>query len=172
MRKILLTEFDRIIFEKDNDYVLNYNNVNYTITSTKNQQNDKNKKVSTINLGKCEDKIKEKYNIGKNDNLYILKLDIKLDKIQKVEYEVYSPDSTNNLKLLNLSICENIKIDISIPIELSKEEIDKYNKSSNIYNDICYISTSETGTDKPLIDRQKEYKNINFSVCEENCDFV
>ena len=171
IRKILLNESNKINLNS-NDCVLNYNNVSYTITSTKNQKNNENINVSTINLGKCEDKIKEKYNIGKNDNLYILKLDIKLDKIQKVEYEVYSPDSTNNLKLLNLSICENIKIDISIPIELSKEEIDKYNKSSNIYNDICYISTSETGTDKPLIDRQKEYKNINFSVCEENCDFV
>ena len=43
--------------------------------------------------------------------------------------------------------------------------------SSDLYNDICYIFTSENGTDKPLKDRQNEFINNNMSVCEENCDF-
>ena len=118
-----------------------------------NQKNNENKNVSTINLGECEDKLKEIYNITKNDSLYLLKVDIKYDYIQKVEYEVYYPFSNNSFKTLNLSICKNIKIDITIPIEISKDEIDKYNKSSAIYNNICYISTSESGTDKTLKDR-------------------
>ena len=72
---------------------------------------------------------------------------------------------------LDLSMCKDIKISISIPLEISVKDIDKYNISSGLYNDICYTLTSESGTDEPLKDRQNEYKNSNISVCEEDCDF-
>ena len=90
----------------------------------------------------------------------------------KVEYEVYYPFSPNNFTKLNLSICSGIKIDINIPISISPDEIDKYNISSRLYNDICYSYTSDKGTDKTLKDRQEEFKKRNISVCEENCDFT
>jgi hypothetical protein len=53
----------------------------YTITTTTNQKNNKNNNVSTINLGNCENKLKEKYSISKENNLYILKIDTILDNI-------------------------------------------------------------------------------------------
>ena len=65
-----------------------------------------------------------------------------------------------------------MKIDISIPIDISFSELDKYNRSSALYNDICYILTSKEGTDKIIKDRQDDYKNSDIFICEEDCDFI
>ena len=51
-------------------------------------------------------------------------------------------------------------------------QLDLYNMSSDLYNDICYTLTSENGTDKPLKDRQNEFIKNNMSICEEDCDFT
>ena len=89
--------------------------------------------------------LKKNYNISENSYLYILKLDIYLKgyKIPKVEYEVYYPFFENNMTKLDLSYCENETIDILIPFDLSNDEIDKYNSSSDFYNNICYTITSD-----------------------------
>ena len=94
-----------------------------------------------------------------------------VDGLEKVEYEVYYNFSSNNLTKLNLSLCEGIKIDISLPRDIPLSEIDKYNKNSGFYNDICYTFTSDSGTDESLKDRQSEYNQNNMSLCEEGCDF-
>ena len=156
------------------DFTLKKNNFIYTITSTENQKNNKNSNNTTINLGECENKLKEKFNISKNNSLYLLKVDAYFDYLNfpKIEYEVYHKFSQNGLlEKLDLSVCKNIKIEIEIPINITINELDKYNMSSDLYNDICYTFTSESGTDKPLKDRQNEFINNNMSVCEENCDF-
>ena len=54
-----------------------------------------------------------------------------------------------------MTACENSKIDLSIPVILSENNIDKINASSDYYNDICYTDTSENGTDISLADRKK-----------------
>ena len=171
IQNILENGFDTSNIDNGTDSIMTYEEFTYTITTTSNQKNNKNNNVTTINLGNCEKKLKEKYNISKENNLYILKIDTTLDNIPKIEYEVYYPFSTNNLTKLDLSICKDIKIDISIPVKISPNEIDKYNMSSDIYNDICFTLTSENGTDKPLKERQNEFIKNNLSLCEENCDF-
>ena len=128
--------------------------------------------MTTIDLGSCEDKLKEEYNISINDSLYILKIDYFIENKLKIEYEVYYNFSSNNLTKLNLTVCKGIKIDISIPKDIPIDELDKYNKSSGFYNDICYTLTTSSGTDETLKDRQNDYKNNNLSICEEDCDFT
>ena len=156
-----------------NDITINVGSVNYTITTTNNQKNNNNNGVSTIYLGECENELKTEYNISKNDSLYILKADLIIEKIRKVEYEIYFPLLSNNLTQLNLSVCKDTKIDISIPFEIPIGQIDKYNRSSKLYNSICVTSTSEDGTDEPYKDRQDNYKkNNSLKVCEEDCDFI
>jgi len=172
IKELFHTGFNRTNIDKGNDLIIINSKVSYTITTTSNQKNNENNNVSTINLGECENKLKHNYNILKTDSFYILKVDALIDNIPKVEYEVYYPFTINNFTKLNLSICKNIKIEISIPIIINKDEIDKYNKSSGLYNDICYTLTSENGTDKILKDRQNDYKDNNISVCEEDCDFI
>ena len=107
-----------------------------------------------------------------NDSLYILKIDLMVDNIQKIEYELYYNFSTNHLTKLNLTVCKDIKIDILIPKDIPINLLDKYNQSSGFYNDICYTLTSDNGLDEPLEDRRNDYKNNNLSICEENCDFT
>ena len=164
--------FDTSNIDKGNDFSINYNQIKYTITTTLNQKTNDNKDESTIDLGECEIILKDEYDIPENDTLYLFKIDAFVDNVFKVEYEVYYPFSPNNFTKLNLSICSGIKIDINIPINISPDEIDKYNISSGLYNDICYSYTSDKGTDKTLKDRQEEFKKRNISVCEENCDFT
>ena len=92
-------------------------------------------------------------------------------KIPKIEYEVYYPLYTTELYQLNLSICENTKIDILIPIILN-ESLDKYDSNSDYYNNLCSKTTSERGTDISLSDRKNEFIDNNMTLCEENCELI
>ena len=92
-------------------------------------------------------------------------------KINKLEYVVYNIINENELIKLNLSLCKDTKIEVSIPAEIDGN-IDKYNSSSGYYNNFCYILTSESGTDICLNDRRKEFIDNNFTLCEENCDLI
>ena len=91
-------------------------------------------------------------------------------KTNKVEYDVYCKLSGANLEKLNLSVCENSKVTLSVPIVIS-ENIDKLNSSSGYYNDICYTATSDSGTDISLADRKIEFVEGNKTVCQEDCEF-
>ena len=71
---------------------------------------------------------------------------------------------------MDISICENDKIDLIIPLELFDIK-DKLNSSSGYYSDICYVTTSDRGTDITLKDRKKEYIEENITICQEDCVF-
>ena len=165
--------FNTSNIDNGKDWIYMRGNIIYSITTTKNQRNNRNNtNMTTIDLRDCENELKLEYNISLNDNLYILKIDALINHMNKLEYEVYYPFSLDNFTKLNLSICANRKITISIPINIPLNEIQKYNQSSEMYNDICFSSTSESGTDKPLKDRQNDYIDNNMSICEEDCEFT
>ena len=147
-------------------------NISMILTSTKNQKNNENEKMITIDLCRCDNILKEEYNISENDPLYILQIIYEEEgmKIPKIEYEVYYPFYNNNLTKLNLTVCKGTKIEISIPVKLNDDNIDKYNPKSGYYNDICYKTTSESGTDITLKDRRNEFVENNMTLCEENCE--
>ena len=149
-------------FEKIKDNIL------FTFSSTDNQKNNIYINKTSIILGQCEYTLKKEYNISLNKSLYILKIDNKEEgmKIPKIEYEVYYPLYNNQLINLNLSRCENTKIDILIPVDINNENIDKYNKSSPYYNDICSKTRSESKADITISDRQKEFVYKNMTLCE------
>ena len=100
------------------------------------------------------------------------KIDVFLEgmKIPKIEYEVYAKLNGTKLEKLNKSICEKTKISLNVPIILI-ESLDKLNSSSGYYNDICYVTTSDDGTDISLQDRKKDYIQGNKTVCQDDCDF-
>ena len=68
-----------------------------------------------------------------------------------------------------MTVCENEKIQISIPVNIDENNLFKYNISSDYYNEICFQFTTEYKTD---IDRWNEYVNNNMSLCESNCEFT
>ena len=172
MQESLVNDFNTTSIDNGDDFIITGEKITYTVTTTKNQERQTNENKTTINLGNCETKLKEEYKIFSNDSLYILMVDIFEDNIHRIEYEVYYNFSLYNLTKLNLTSCKDIRIDISSPRDIPNNEIDKYNKSSGFYNDICYTLTSDDGTDKPLYDRQNEYELNNLSVCEDGCDFT
>ena len=90
-------------------------------------------------------------------------------KTVKVEYDVYCKFSGMHLVKLNLTVCGKSKISLSIPIVIN-EPLDKLNTSSGYYNDICYTSTSEHGTDILLKDRQTNFIDKDYAICQEDCD--
>ena len=136
-------------------------------------KSNKNSSEIIIDLGICEHILKDAYNITYNDSLYILILEIKEEgmKIPKVEYEVFNIVNKTNIIKLNLSFCEESKIKVSIPVNIT-DFIDKYDSNSGYYNDFCYIFTSEYGTDICLKDRRREFIEKNLTLCEENCKLI
>ena len=151
----------------------NKNNIIYEIVSSSKQNNNKNKRnnISTINLSECENILKEKYNINKSHSLLILKADIYISNslIPIIQYEVYHPE---NKSKLNLNLCNNITIDIKMPVSINEDELYKYEPNSDYYNDICFPTTSESGTDISIKDRQNEFINNNLALCEDKCDYI
>ena len=128
--------------------------------------------MTSINLELCENLLREYYNISDDQLLYMKKIDIIQEqmKIPKILYDVYSKLNGTNLIKLNLSICENNRISLIVPVELN-EKIDILNTSSDYYSNICYKSTSDSGTDIIINDRKKEFVEKNKTVCQEDCAF-
>ena len=91
-------------------------------------------------------------------------------KIPKIEYDVYYNLNGTNLIKLNLSICGNTKLSLSISVEIT-ENLDKLNISHDYFNDICYKAQLERGTDILLKDRQTDFIENNKTICQEDCDF-
>ena len=167
-------DYDTSGLESGNNDVFEYGQMTITLTTTQNQKSDKeNADVTTIDLGECEQLLREAYQIPDNEMIYMKKIDVIQEgmKIPKVEYDVYSKLNGSNLIKLNLSYCSNSKVDISVPIEIT-ESLDKLNTKSGYYNDICYTTTSDSGTDIILNDRKTEFVEGNKTVCQDNCIFA
>ena len=147
-----------------------------TFTTTRNQRNNiknnANNNMTNIDLEECETLLRDFYHIPDNEPLYMKKVDIMQNgmKTLKVEYDIYARLSGKNLINLNLNICEKSKISIFIPIKLT-EQLDKFNSSSAYYNDICYTTTSEDGTDIVMKDRKNELIDKDRIVCQDDCYF-
>ena len=166
--------YDTMKLDNGFDEIFDFFELKITLTTTKNQE--KGKKIgnqTNIDLNECETELKKAYNISFDDILYIKKIDVIEDgmKIPKIEYNIYSKLNGSNLIKLNLSYCTDIKIDLYIPVNLT-EDLDKHNSSSGYYNDICYSSSSDTGTDIILSDRKNEFIENNKTICQENCVFT
>ena len=75
------------------------NNIIYEITTSNN--NNSNNNISTINLGNCENILKNIYNINKSLPLIIFKVEysIKGLKIPVIGYEVFHPENNSQLNL-------------------------------------------------------------------------
>ena len=142
----------------------------YQITTSDNQKNNNYSNISTINLGECENKLKEIYHIDNNLSLIILKIDYFMPGllIPVIGYEVYEPI---NKTQLDLNYCKDITIKLNIPVSINENNIFKHDPNSEYYNDECNRYTTDNGTDILLYDRKNEYIENNLSLCENNCTF-
>ena len=164
--------YDLTNIDKGEDQIIKANKLLITFTNIENQKNNIKSNMSTIDLGDCEYLLRINNNLTNNQTIYLKKIDVTQDgtKAKKVDYNVYSKLSGNNLEKLNLKVCEDTKILINIPVEIN-DNIDKLNTSSGYFNDICYAATSNDGTDISLKDRKKEYTEGDNIICQDDCEF-
>ena len=142
-----------------------------------------NPNISTIDLGECENILKTKYNLSKDDSLIIVKTDIKSEDLSStyVQYEIYNP---NTLAQLDLNFCNEVKITVNVPVNLDSDTLSIYDSLSesgynlfdsedDFYNDICSTYTSANGTNMTLEDRKKEMYSVsgNITMCQSGCIF-
>ena len=168
----VIDTFDYKFISQNRSVIYYEKNIKYEITYTNNTQTDS--KNGNFNLGKCENLLREYYQIEQEEPLYILKIDAYIEgKLgPKVEYEIYFPFDRINLHQLDLSICEGIEISIGFQFNITEDNLDVFDKNSPYYNDICYPTTYRNGVDITLVDRQKEFIDNNKSVCDEGCKFI
>ena len=185
----LNTEETKKIYEKlqkqisaNSTRIISAENIIYQISSLHEQQND-DSEISSIYLGECEQIIKDEYNLTDDEDLIVLKTDIKNDDLTMtfVQYEVYNP---RNLKIISLEPCKNTSIIIKVPVNLnerteiiydslSQSGYNLFDLNDDFYNDICSTYTTENGTDVTLADRKNTIYNLNANVtlCQEGCQF-
>ena len=149
--------------------------------NTKKQINENTYNLSMIELGECEDSLKEINNINKNTPLIIYKIEIIDSSVSQknIQYEVYNPYTKEKL---DLSVCSNSKINIYIPLVLDEGTLnlqqdllsygyDLFNPNDTFYQDICSGYTSSNGTDVLLSDRRTYYFNNTETTCQEDCEY-
>jgi len=85
-----------------------------------------------------------------------------------INYEFYN---IRTKEKLNLSLCYNSTVKVYLPANnVDENNLKKYNKSSEFYNDICY-TYSENDLDITNKDRKKDYNNKHLSLCEADCEY-
>ena len=137
--------------------------------------------ISIIDLGLCETLLKKENHINENDSLIFIKSEIKSNKASEknVKFDVYNP---YNKEKLNLSLCEEIPVNIYFPMELSKgtkqifEQMknsgyDMFNINEPFYQDICIPFDSSNGTDILLTDRIDYIYHNDDTQCQSNCEY-
>ena len=132
-------------------------------------------------MGDCEQILKEANSIPYTESLIIYKTDIKTQDLSAtyVIYEVYNPLT---LVKLELSVCNDVEININVPVSMSNNMEELYssltdsgynifNGNDSFYQDICATYTTLNGTDILLSDRKKDIytKTQNLSMCQTGC---
>ena len=157
-----LTNFDNILNNiilssyspegKNSIIIQRSDNVIYHVTNSKNElellkNKNVNSNISIIDLGECENILREKYHINENDSLIFIKNEIISSKASEknINFDVYEP---YNKTKLNLSLCDGTPINIFVPMELNEENkklyeqmkelgYDMFNIEDPFYQDIC-----------------------------------
>ena len=167
-------KYDTTNVDNGKDDVIETETMTITLTTTEDQKNQSSENINTttIDLGECEYLLRKAYNISDEQKLYMKKIDVIQEglKIPYIKYDVYSKLTGNNLIKLNLTACKNSKVDVSIPLTTTESK-EKLDANSDYYNDICYVSSSDSGTDIILKDRKEEFIKGNKTVCQNGCDY-
>ena len=156
----------KIISEFDGNTLL-FKDLNkiYQISFLKNQIEN----LSIVNLGHCETILKTENGIDLSEDLIIFKTEYIFPefKIPIIDYEIF--DQKDNRLYLNC--CSNVSINYEIPVEISEDEIYKYDPNSFYYNDKCHPVESDNNIDLTIYDRKNDYNEKNMSLCQINCNF-
>ena len=161
--------------------IIETENVIFQISSLDEQKNNENPNISSIDLGECEDILKNNSGLSENEDLIIYKVDIKNKDLSQtyVQYEIYDPKTLN---IISLDACKDIPIFINVPVNLNENTRSIYSSlnqygynlfdlNDKFYNDICSPYTTENGTDLTLADRKNLIYDVNgdITMCQQGC---
>ena len=156
----------------DNNDIIKIENENelYSISTTENQNFNETRTI--IDLGDCEQELKNIYNLTSEEKLIIFKIEKNIPgyKIPIMGYELFSKNGKIHL---DMDYCQNknIKTNTYTLVNINENELYKYEPKNKYYNDKCNQYTSENGVDITLYDRKKEYNDNKMSLCEINCEY-
>ena len=140
-----------------------------------------NPDLTFLNLKDCEKELIKENLLDDNSDLIILgKQSANIynnSLVNSFDYEIYTRKGE---KISNLSICENINIELSLPITnldsiilekariLYEQGYDIFNLSSNFYYDYC-TSAYLNNSDLTLNIRKEDIYPDNISFCQNGC---
>ena len=161
-----------INFTKLYPYFTNYEmNQNLLLLICIMEYHEKNSSINDLNyfiFGFNEKNNGNNQNLGIKINLEKYKL---LEKDgEKLEISYPLKNYFNENSLVNKRNSENLLDNIKNIYE-NYPEVELSNISDPFYNDICFLFTSDQGTDMTLNDRRNEYY-VNSSLCEKNCTII
>ena len=160
---------------KTENSVIQFSTVKDQLTNTDNS-------YSSVDLGDCENKLREQEGLSESEEFLMVKVDIKnsTTKAVFVQYEIFNP--RNNSKV-NLDICKDDVIKIQVPVSLTTEElslIESFNDydynifdlEDDFYNDVCTPYTAGNGADMVLSSRKDlVYDKLKDNYyCQEGCN--
>ena len=168
------------ITQNKTNIIIKTKNVNFQLTSIEDLKKKEDNEISTIDLGECENILKQ----VTSNPLKVLKLDFKSDDLSStyVQYEVY--DILNGTKI-DLIKCKDTPVKISVPKILDEETLNIYNNLNSLgynlfnsndsfYNDICSTYTSDNKKDILLSDRWEDIyiPNNEKYMCQSGCKLI
>ena len=176
----LLNNLDEVMEDYDLDKIYEIFGSDYNIKiSPINSREYKN--LSTyINFANCENVLRIKNNIPPSSTLTVYQIEIDYPFEQslnkRIEYAVFNENKTR----LDLSVCQNEKIEINYQLTEAKVNktkvnyysqlgIDIYDIKNEFFHDIC-CPYSERDSDMVLKDRLSDIYE-NYSVCDNNCEY-
>ena len=125
--------------------------------------------LSSINFGECEQLIKNKSGLKQEEELILYEIEHNVEgfNIPIIEYVLFNE---NGSMQLNLSICDNMKVQYYIPLSINETDLSKFDPSSDFYNNECN-KASEGGVDMTLYEKKNRFNMNNMSLCEKGCTY-
>ena len=137
--------------------------------------------ITHVNFTECEKVLRKHYEIPDSTIMTFLQIEIENNDskslINQVEYQAYDGNKT----LLDLSICDDINIQVIHSIKnkslidldtanyFKQSGIDIFNINDSFFNDICE-PYSDSDDDLILEDRIRDIYQ-NYSLCEDGCSY-
>ena len=164
-------------FFSGNNYIIQIYDLSYNKI-----MNEISKKfeISQIEMNNCKETLKLYYDLPKDSDLIILKIDkININSISNfVNFFIFDLKGD----ILDLSICNNLNITIIKKIlneslidwikviELESINVNLFDPNDTFFNDICFSYSNNQSNDVILSDRRNDYFQ-NITPCEDNCNF-
>ena len=98
-------KYDTSDIDNGNDEIIGIEKIKVILITTKNQKKNINSNMTNLDLGECEQLLRQSYNLSNDDVLYIKMMEIYQEgmRIPKIEYDIYTKLNGKNLTKLSLN---------------------------------------------------------------------